>query len=226
MTITFDTLIFVNQFRFNTDLYYKFQPDLLHHLETVMKITKRIGLIALFTSLSWAAHAAKPATGFNYNYGQIDYFAGDFDGLGVTGSFEVNDKIFVRASYAGTTNDEGGADVDYTQLSVGAGYHMDIQNDTDAVFTISIVNEEVEIPAILPGVSADETGLMLTAGVRHNLNPDVELAGHIFYIDALDSDVGIYGEGRYKFKDNMSAGLGFTASDYIDGLNLNFRFGF
>lgn len=187
-----------------------------------MTITKKIGLVTLLASLSWAAHAAN----FNYNYGQIDYQSGDFDGFGVSGTFEINNEIFVRAGYIGATNDDAGFDIDYTRVSVGAGYHMPIitKTDTDAVFTVSIVNEEVDTP--LPATSKDETGIMLTAGVRHNLNPDVELAGDIFYIDAIDGDFGIYGEARYNINKDMSAGLGFTSSDTIDGLSLNFRFGF
>ena len=188
-----------------------------------MKIQKIVGVAALLATLPMASNAAN----FNYNYGQIDYQSGDFDGFGVSGTFEINDEIFVRAGYIGATNDDAGFDIDYTRISVGAGYHMPIitKTDTDAVFTVSIVNEELDNPT-LPGGSVDETGIMLTAGVRHNLNSDVELAGDLFYIDALDGDFGIYGEARYNINKDMSAGIGFTSSDHIDGLSLNFRFGF
>ena len=81
-----------------------------------MTTIKKIGLVALLSSISWAAHAAN----FNYNYGQIDYLSGDYDGFGLSGSFEINNEVFVRADYVGISND---ADVDYTQISVGAGYH-------------------------------------------------------------------------------------------------------
>lgn len=62
-------------------------------MEIVMFTTKKIGLIALLASLSWGAQASN----FNYNYGQIGYETGDFEGLTLTGSFEVNKELFVLA---------------------------------------------------------------------------------------------------------------------------------
>ena len=189
-----------------------------------MTITKKLGTLALLSSMSLAAHAGN----FDYNYGQVGYETGDFGGLTLTGSFEINKDIFVIARYAALSNDDAGVDIDYTDLSVGAGYHMPIDNKTDAVFTVSLDNGEVDVPAIgpFPGYTDDDTGILLTAGVRHNLNAKVELAGGIYHFTTFDGDTGIQGEARYNINNKMSAGLSFASGDYLDGLGINFRMGF
>lgn len=186
-----------------------------------MTITKKLGTLALLSSLSLAAHAGN----FDYNYGQVGYETGDFEGLILTGSFEINKDMFVIARYAALSNDDAGSDIDYTDISVGAGYHMPIDNKTDAVFTVSFDSGEVDVPAI-PAASSDDTGILLTAGVRHNLNAKVELAGNIYHITTFDGDTGVQGEVRYNINNKMSAGLSFASGDYLDGLGLNFRMGF
>ena len=175
---------------------------------------KKMGAIALLASLSLATHAAD----FNYSYGQLGYETGDVDGFVLTGSFDINKDIFIIGRFVDATNDDTGVDIDYSELSIGAGYHMPIQKDLDAVFTVSLSDVEVG--------TVSDTGVLLTAGVRFNLNESVELAGGAFYNSAFDIDFGVQGEVRYNINKTMSAGLNFTSSDAIDGLGLNFRIGF
>lgn len=179
-------------------------------------MTKKVGLVVLLASISCVTHAAN----FNYNYGQIDYLSGDFDGFGISGSFVINNELFVRADYVGVTNDNPIFDVDYSQISFGAGYHMPIQPETDAVFTVSIVDADHD-----PG--QDDTGLLLTASVRHNLAHKIEVSGGAHYINVFDDDFGLHAEVRYAIDEKMSAGLGYiSADDNLDRLSLNFRVGF
>ncbi len=185
-----------------------------------MTTTKKIGLVALLASLSWGAQAAN----FDYNYGQIGYEFDDFEGLTLTGSFEINQNIFVLARYASLTEDTLGVDIDYTDFNVGAGYHMPINNKTDAVFTVSFDSAEVDIPGT--PVSVDDTGLLLTAGVRFQVNPQIELAGGLYHVTTFDGDTGIQGEARYNINNTMSAGLSYVSSDFVDGFGINFRMGF
>jgi len=188
-----------------------------------MTTTKKIGLIALLASMSWGTQAAN----FDYNYGQIGYETGDFEGLTLTGSFEINKDIFVLARYVALTNDDFGVDLDYDEISVGAGYHMPIDKKTDAVFTVSFDSAEVSVFVPFFGkVTADDTGILLTAGVRHELNPQIELAGGIYHNSTFNGDTGIQGEARYNINSKMSAGLSYISGDYLDGLSINFRMGF
>lgn len=193
-----------------------------------MTITKKLGALTLLSTLSLAAHAGN----FDYNYGQVGFEMGDFGGLTLTGSFEINKDMFVIARYAALSNDDAGFDIDYTDISVGAGYHMPINSKTDAVYTASFNSGEVDIPSFtilgftFPASTDDDTGLLLTAGVRHNLNANVELAGNIYHITTFDGDTGFQGEARYNINNKMSAGLSFATGDYLDGLGLNFRMGF
>ena len=191
-----------------------------------MTTTKKIGLIALLASLSWGAQAAN----FDYNYGQIGYETGDYEGLTLTGSFEVNKDVFVIARYVALTNTINvlGLDVDFDfdDISVGAGYHMPIDQKTDAVFTVSFDSAEVSAIVLGNKVTADDTGLLATAGVRHNLNAQIELAGGIYHVSTGDGDTGIQGEVRYNIDNKMSAGVSYISGDFQDGLGLNFRMGF
>ena len=182
-----------------------------------MTISKYFSLIALFTSLSISAQAA----GFNYNYGQVGFETGDVEGLALTGSFDINKDIFVLGRYIDGDYEEGPFDLDYSEFSIGAGYHMPLNQKTDAVFTLSFHSIEVE--------DFDDTGILVSAGVRHMISPQVELAGNIFHttVDVDNGgDTGFYGEARYNINSKMSAGLNFTSSETVDGLGINFRMGF
>ena len=187
-----------------------------------MTTTKKLGLIALLASLSWGTQAAN----FNYNYGQIGYETGDYEGLTLTGAFEVNKELFVVARYVAVTDDSFGIDLDYDEISVGAGYHMPIDQKTDAVFTVSFNSGEFSQLVLGNKVTFDDTGLLATAGVRHNLNNKIELAGGIYHISTFNGDTGIQGEARYNIDNKMSVGVSYVSGDYLDGLGLNFRMGF
>lgn len=188
-----------------------------------MTTKKIIGLGALLAAFSMGAHAAN----FNYNYGQVGFETGDFEGLVLTGSFDINKDMFILARFADVTDDSAGVDLDYTEYSIGAGYHMPVNTQTDGVFTLSFHSGDAEVNVPFFGtVSDDDTGILLTAGVRHQLNPQVELAGNIFHTTIFDGDTGVYGEVRYSINNKMSAGLNYTSSDAIDGLGINFRMGF
>jgi hypothetical protein len=120
------------------------------------------------------------------------------------------------------TNDEAGFDIDYDEFSIGAGYHMPVNKDMDAVFTVSFSSGEFDVAA--PG--NDDTGVLLTGGVRYNLNPQFEFAGGIYHISTFNGDTGLQAEARYNINKKMSAGLTFSTGDYLDGFGLNFRMGF
>ena len=187
-----------------------------------MSFVKKTLVFTLMLMAPWLGHAA----GFSYNYGQVEYHSGDFDGLGFSGSFVINHELFIRAGYINATDDGVGVEVDYTRFNVGLGLHMPLNPQTDGVLTVSFVSEEAETESAVFSTSVDDTGLMVTGGVRHQLNPKIELAGELFYIDALDDDLGLYAEARYLFNPGMTGGLGFTSSDTLDGLSINFRVDF
>lgn len=189
-----------------------------------MTTKKIIGLSAILASLSLGAQAAN----FNYNYGQIGYETGDVEGLALTGSFDINKDMFVLGRFIDGDFDEAGVDADYSEYSIGAGYHMPVNQQTDAVFTLSFHSAEVDVtlPFGLGTASDDDTGVLFSAGIRHMLNQQIELAGNIFHTTVFDGDTGFYGEVRYNINNKMSAGLNYTSSDAVDGLGINFRMGF
>ena len=186
-----------------------------------MNLKHKVGIAALLASVSMGASAAN----FNYNYAQLGYETGDFEGLTLTGSFEINNQMFVLARYAAVTNDDAGFDLDYNEVSLGAGMHMPMDAKTDAVFSLSFINGEIQVPDF-PFLDVDDSGVLMTAGVRHMVAPNIELAGNVYHTTHFDGDTGINGEVRYNINQQMSAGLSYTSSDAVDGLGLNFRMGF
>ena len=103
---------------------------------------------------------------------------------------------------------------------------MPIDPKTDAVFTVSLDSGEASVVFLGTKISVDDTGILATAGLRHNLNTQIELASSIYHITTFDGDTGIQGEARYNIDNKMSAGLAYKSGDYLDGLSLNFRMGF
>ena len=183
-----------------------------------MTTLKKLLSVTLFASLSMGVHAAN----FNYNYGQVGIETGDVEGLVLTGSFDITKDIFVLARVIdGDIERRRSNDLDYSEFSAGAGYHMPVNKQMDAVFAISLHSIDIE--------NNDDTGILFSGGIRYMINQQVELAGNIFHTTAdVDGggDTGIYGEARYNIKSKMSAGVNFTSSDTVDGLGINFRIGF
>ena len=132
-------------------------------------------------SLAMAAAAATllsgPVLAHNYNYLEGGYLnhdqPGDEDGFRMAGSFDVFTPVAIFAEYA---------DVDYfSQLSVGALYHMNLQRGLDLNLGASF--ETVDVPG------SDESGFGLRAGLRWMVpNSKFELNPEIRHIEIDDFD--------------------------------------
>ncbi|MGD8484579.1 MAG: hypothetical protein PVJ63_06355 [Thioalkalispiraceae bacterium] len=183
----------------------------------LMTVTTLLG----FTVTSHAAD-------FNYNYGQLTYddididFPGitsiDGDGFSVAGSFAVAPNVFVAAKFGSWDLDYG---IDATGYELGGGYHMPLDQKTDMIFGFSFGNIDLDSGA----GSADTDVIEFSAGLRHQLNPQIELAGKIAYVDydEGDSDIGFDVGAAYAFTQTVSGVVNFGFGDDVDTLSFGAR---
>ncbi len=165
------------------------------------------------------------ADGFDYTFveggfvnSEIDVGPADIDGdgLGVNGSFAVRDNVRIIAGYMDQDYDFG---VDGSLLRFGAGFNTEITPDLDFVADISYVDVEVSAA----GISEDETGYELGAGVRGRTSSSIELEAGLTYLDLDDSETGIRVGGRYYFSDSLAAGLWLDDNDTFSRWTLGIR---
>ena len=183
---------------------------------------RSLGLVSLL-----ALSGPALADGLNYNFIEAGYVEFDLDddivdvdgdGLGIGGSFEVGESMFVTAGYSTADFDFG---IDLDQLSVGLGIHTPIADDIDLVGTISYVSVEASVP----GVSADDDGFEATVGIRAMVSEAIELAGGVSYIDLSDSgdDTSFGGSAWYYFSDQFAIGIQAEFGDDVTAYGIGGR---
>ena len=145
----------------------------------------------------------------------------DGDGFEVSGSYEINDRIFLFGEWQDQSLDFG---IDGRQIELGAGYTHGLSDKLDLVGTLSFLDTEVKAG----NVTADDDGLALGGGVRGRVNESIELEAGLKYmdLDAAGSDTGLTFGGRYYFNPSMALGASADFNDNVDTLRLGFRWEF
>ena len=176
---------------------------------------KKITQAALLAAALLPSYAN--AADFSYNHVQVSYISSEFfildgDGIALDGLFELNKDISFIASYE-TIGYDFGFDIDV--LALGAAFHMPIEDKVDAVFTGGLLDAETS--------TVDDTGNFLSAGIRLQANPQLELGLNLKRYDVFDeTDTGIEFSGLFNIDKKNQIGL--TYSDVLDIENLYFRF--
>lgn len=171
------------------------------------------------------------AADFSYNYVQAGYqeididdnlFSGfdvDGDGFVVGGSFELTENWFVAGGYSSADFDFG---VDLDELSIGAGYHVPLNNNVDFYGMLSYVRSEVSASGF---GSESENGYAAEIGVRGMIGDRFELNGSLGYVD-LDEfgDGTAFGAGLlYNFSHAFAAGLSLDFDEDVKAYGIDFR---
>lgn len=159
------------------------------------------------------AGAPANADGISYSYIEANYqeldldFGGgvdaDGDGFAVAGSAAVGDSAFVFAKYGSFDLESV---VDYSILSVGAGYHDSLSEKTDWYATLAYVKADLDAGFF---GSADDSGYGVSVGLRSMMSPSLEVYGSIGYTDLGDgADGTAFGAGLwYTVSGNIALGL-------------------
>ncbi len=155
------------------------------------------GLYGL-TAAALLLPAAAMAETLSYNYleGGLafypDFDSQDFIGLDTRGSVAVHENIFAFGGFRFLTDD-----VDLTTLHVGGGARHGLDARPDIWGGITLEYQEFDWDR---GGNVDDTGLGFLAGLRHQLNNELELgvSGRLVTGD-LDY-IGFTGTARYAIE--------------------------
>ena len=128
----------------------------------------KLGLVALAASVSLPAWADD---GMSYTFVEAAYvdteidgsgFDVDGDGIALDGSFELNESVFLTASYSTQDFDFG---IDLDQWSAGIGGHMPLADNIELVGTLRYVDAETDTRF----GDVDDDGFGIGVGVRYQL---------------------------------------------------------
>ena len=160
--------------------------------------------------------ASKKPGNMNYKYLSLSYVDYDDvgDGIGFIGSFEIKKNIAAVFYYDSVSDNN----VDGTVLGLDALVHQPFSGakDTDLFYGVGFRRVEVEVGSF----DASESGLVLTAGLRNEVDPDLEVNGRVAFetVDENDLEVAIgavyeisehlHFQGELLFADTDRLGLG------------------
>jgi len=175
--------------------------------------------------IAFSATVAAQGTNFNYvqaSYGRVDLDASsldvDGDGLGVSGSLEIDENFHVFGDYQAADIDFG---TDLTILEIGVGYHTNLSPFMDVYANLAYI--DIEADALIG--SADDSGLSMGIGLRGSISEAVELYGGLDYIDFNDSDSETRANAGIllSLTETLSLGLRATLWDDVNVFQINAR---
>lgn len=172
----------------------------------------------------------------SYNFIQGTYIStsvdsgttsGDVDGngFGVAGSFSIAPHIAITAGFGATSFDTFlGIDIDTTELTLGVTGYASIASGTSIFGNFSILKGDVEATDGFITVDDDDTGNVISVGLRHLVTDAVELNLGLSRVDIFDDTENSYGFGaRFYANEKVSLGIGYSTSSDVDTLSLNIR---
>jgi predicted porin len=193
-----------------------------------MKLKFALIVTALF-GFAGAAQAAE----LNYNYVEVGYsvididdFNEDLDSISVGGSYLFTPDVYGFASYSdGETGSFMGGKIAVSGYEIGLGYRIGMAPATDLNFEAAFQRAKVEGKGAFSG-SESENGYSIGVGVRHLVNPSIELLADVTYVDIEDDDTVLSVGGLWHITDVVAVGLGYSLASDFDGYTGTFRFKF
>jgi hypothetical protein len=143
----------------------------------------------------------------------------DGDGLEIYGSYQVNERFFVLASFTEIDFDDNRRRQDYSSEKLRIGGGLIIPQDgfdfTTEVSYVSIDNGE-----------DDDTGLNLAAGGRKMFLPDIEARAYLVHSTVGNNDTFLKFSGFYYLNDNIALGLSLNVASNDDVISFGGRYYF
>lgn len=178
------------------------------------------GLLAQGVAIAQTA-GEKPVD-LSYSYAELRFVDVDFrggDGIRFNGSYQLDGNWLI---VGGLTSLDFNNNVDTLVLELGGGYVWNYSEDFDLVSTARLVRSEVDAG----GVSANDTGFALSAGVRGLLAPQFEIRGSVNHINLDNSDTYLELAGDYYFTERVSAGVSLEFAGDADAVTFGARWFF
>lgn len=154
---------------------------------------------------------------WEYDFGRADVEA---DALVAQGSYALDEHVFVRGGLTFYDADYGPVDEDGNRLSVGLGFNTPLKQGLDLAITGDVVRDDND--------SDEETGILLTGGVRHRTTAQLELSGGLFFEDIYEEadELGLFGQGLFHLNQQVDVGARVRLSGDIESFGLFGRFNF
>ncbi len=189
-----------------------------------MKIVNAMVGSLLLAALPLAAQAED----MSYSYIDLNYTDANLDGgpsgdgFNLRGSVSFAENFFAFADYS-TLDFPAGIDVDL--YSLGLGGRLNISEKLDLVGRVGYAKAEADAGG---GLSADDSGYLVSAGLRGQVVEDFELEGHAIYTDFGNGadDTALALGARYFFTPQFAVGAEYQVSDDLDTLFAGVRLSF
>lgn len=152
----------------------------------------------------------------------------DGNGLSVSGSASIAPNVALTAGFSSTNFDEFlGVDIDTTELSVGVTAHTSIADGTDVFGNVSVLKAEIEYSNGFNSIDDDDTGHIISIGLRHAASEVVEIEAGFSLVDIYAESENQFNIGvRFYASEKASLGIGYATADDTDALLLNARIDF
>ena len=199
----------------------------------MFSISKKKYIIAL-AILSVSTTSVAKEISYDYveaTYGSVtvDAGAGDVDGNGisVSGSFSVAPAIAFEAGYARTNYDKfRGKDLETTALTFGMIAHASISSGTDIYGSLSVIKSDIKASTGSRTID-DDTGNVISIGLRHSATDVIELDAGMARTDIFDDQSNVFFLGaRFYAAENFSLAAGYSTGGDVSTLALNARIDF
>lgn len=180
------------------------------------KIFSALLACTLPLSVSALEIPAQPNT-FDYDYldgGFIDYDEAG-SGIFLKGSIDIYPNVNLLGAFVAAD--------DYTEFSLGAGYHSAVRtlSDTDMVFSAGIERGEFDVGG--GTIDDSDTGLFLSAGLRASATPALEVFGDVVYHSFYKGDLALDGGMRLRLNEKLDLTAQGTLGDN-DAISLGVRY--
>ncbi len=182
----------------------------------------------LVQGVAIAQTVEKKQTDLSYSFAELRFVDVDFrggDGLRLNGSYELENNWLI---VGGLTTLDFVNNVDVTILELGAGYIWKYSDEFDLTTSLRIVRSDIDAA----GVSTNDTGFALSAGVRGLLAPAFEIRGSVNHINSVNqinldnSDTYLELAGDYYFTEQFSAGATLEFAGDTDAFTIGARWYF
>lgn len=152
----------------------------------------------------------------------------DGDGFTLSGAFSVSPNIAFSGSYTDTSYDTiQGFDFSSNEFQLGVIAHVAVAPNTDLFGSFSVIEVEQDLSSSTLNFSDDDTGNVISAGVRHMATDSIEVNAGISRIDVFDDTETSYGVGSRAYTgEAFSLGIGYRTSDDVDSFQFSARVDF
>jgi hypothetical protein len=152
----------------------------------------------------------------------------DADALSVSGSFTVAPNIAFTAGFRATDYERYlGVSIDTTELTFGVTAFTSVAQGTSIFGNFSVLKADIEATDGFDTFEDDDTGNVITVGLRHLVTDIVELDFGFSRVDVFDDTGNTFALGaRFYASQNVSLGIGYSTGDDVDAILFNGRVDF